>query len=66
MELRVHEESGEDEVEPDPEESQKLKGQNTQKRTLCQKCSAEGDSSWQEGCRKDQLQELWAQEGFDP
>ena len=65
MKRRVHEESAEDEMEPDLVESEECVRQHPPKRTLCQECSAEGDRSWQEGCRQDQLQELWAQEGID-
>ena len=61
MKHKVHEGGAEDAVEQDHGESKECVRQSPPKRTLCQKCSAEGDSSWQEGRNKDQLEELWAQ-----
>ena len=65
MKRKVHEGGAEDAMEQDLVESEEGVRQHPPKRTLCQKYNAEGDSSWQEGRRQDQLQELWAQKGID-
>ena len=65
MKGKVHEGGAEDAMEQDLVESEEGVRQHPPKRTLCQKYNAEGDSSWQEGRRQDQLQELWAQKGID-
>jgi len=65
MKHKVHEGGAEDAMEQDPAESEERGRQNPRQRPLCEKCSTEGDSFWQEGRCQDQLQELWALKGID-